>query len=89
LAVKCAATLPLKLLPLPIAMPPMVEMLQWHKVHDYDPANQWFRRLLRAAIDDLPHDPPRIGVGRKAHQSRAARDGRARGRGPTNRAATM
>jgi hypothetical protein len=40
--VKYAQLLPLKLLPLPIAIPPMVEMLQWHQVHDCDPANQWF-----------------------------------------------
>jgi LysR family transcriptional regulator, nod-box dependent transcriptional activator len=57
LAVKCAKSLPLKLIPLPIAIPPMVEMLQWHKVHDYDPASQWFRRLLKEAVNDLPHQP--------------------------------
>jgi DNA-binding transcriptional LysR family regulator len=66
LAVKCAERLPLKLLPLPVAMPPMVEMLQWHRVHDYDPASQWFRRLLKEAVSDLPHDPPRIGSARLA-----------------------
>jgi hypothetical protein len=41
---------------MPIAIPPMVEMLQWHKVHEYDPASQWFRRMLTAAVADLPHD---------------------------------
>jgi LysR family transcriptional regulator, nod-box dependent transcriptional activator len=61
LAVKYADRLPLKLLPIPVAMPPMVEMLQWHRVHDYDPASQWFRRLLKEAVSDLPHEPPRIG----------------------------
>ncbi len=65
LAVKCAENLPLKLLPMPLAMPPMVEMLQWHRVHDYDPASQWFRRLLKEAVSDLPHEPPPIaGTGR-------------------------
>jgi LysR family transcriptional regulator, nod-box dependent transcriptional activator len=57
LAVKYAKTLPLKLLPLPIAIPPMVELLQWHKVHDYDPASQWFRMLLKEAVSDLPSLP--------------------------------
>jgi LysR family nod box-dependent transcriptional activator len=60
LAVKYAERLPLKLLPMPVAMPPMVEMLQWHRVHDYDPASQWFRRVLKEAVSDLPHDPPPI-----------------------------
>jgi len=52
--VKYARTLPLKLLPMPISIPPMVEILQWHKVHDYDPASQWFRRLLKDGARDLP-----------------------------------
>jgi DNA-binding transcriptional LysR family regulator len=69
LAVKCAETLPLKLLPMPIAIPPMVEMLQWHKVHDYDPASQWFRRLLKDAVRDLPHEPPSISDTRHAPQT--------------------
>jgi DNA-binding transcriptional LysR family regulator len=60
LAVKCAEHLPLKLVPMPIAIPPMVEMLQWHTVHDYDPASQWFRGLLREAVGDLPKEPPPI-----------------------------
>jgi DNA-binding transcriptional LysR family regulator len=88
LAVKCARTLPLKLLPMPIAIPPMVEMLQWHKVHDYDPANQWFRRVLKEAISDLPHDPPSIATGGKDRQRRttaAPPPGRRR----SGRAATM
>lgn len=89
LAVKCARTLPLKLLPTPIAIPPMVEMVQWHEVHDCDPANQWFRRLLKDAVDDLPHDPPSIAASGKDQPRRAARDGRPRGQGRAHRAATM
>ena len=57
LAAKCAKILPLRLLPLPIAMPPMVEMLQWHKVHEYDPAHHWFRGLLRTVVQRLPSTP--------------------------------
>ena len=84
LAVKCAQTLPLKLLPMPIAIPPMVEMVQWHEVHDYDPANQWFRRLLKEAIGDLPHEPPAIAAGRKETGNRPPRRRRR-----IDRAATM
>jgi DNA-binding transcriptional LysR family regulator len=84
LAVKCAERLPLKLLPMPVAMPPMMEMLQWHRVHDYDPASQWFRRLLKEAVSDLPHEPPpiagpapqrsrRAGNSRRPHTSRRRR----------------
>jgi len=71
LAVKCAETMPLKLVPMPIAIPPMVEMLQWHKVHDYDPANRWFRRLLKEAVSDLPHEPPSIARSERIHQTRS------------------
>ena len=63
-------TLPLRLLPLPIAMPPMVEMLQWHKVHEYDPAHHWFRGLLRTVVQRLPSQPPVIRGGRVAARQR-------------------
>ena len=66
LAAKCAENLPLRLLPLPIAMPPMVEMLQWHKVHEYDPAHHWFRGLLKQVVQTLPSQPPAIRAGRAA-----------------------
>jgi DNA-binding transcriptional LysR family regulator len=69
LAAKCAEILPLRLLPLPIAMPPMVEMLQWHKVHEYDPAHAWFRRLLKGVVQTLPSEPPVIRGGRVARVS--------------------
>ncbi len=82
LAVKCAESLPLKLLPMPIAMPPMVEMLQWHKVNDYDPASQWFRQLLKAAVNDLPREPPAIPDSRHSRKSRPTSSTRARARPP-------
>jgi len=47
LARKYARLLPLKLLPLPVAIPPMVEVLQWHKYHDQDTAYIWLRNFLR------------------------------------------
>jgi DNA-binding transcriptional LysR family regulator len=57
LAAKYAEILPLRLLPLPIDMPPMVEMLQWHKVYEWDPAHRWFRHLLKTAVQALPPQP--------------------------------
>ncbi len=47
LAKKYAQFLPLKLIPLPIEVPPMTEVLQWHKYHDQDPAYIWLRGVLR------------------------------------------
>ena len=70
LAARCAEILPLRLLPLPIAMPPMVEMLQWHKVHEYDPAHDWFRGLLKKVVQMLPSQPPVIRGGRPARGAR-------------------
>jgi len=64
LAAKYATTLPLRLIELPMAIPPMVEVLQWHKVHEFDPAHHWFRGLLRKAVQALPAQPPAVGGGR-------------------------
>ncbi len=47
LAKKYAELLPLKLISLPVAMPPMTEVLQWHKYHDQDPAYIWLRGALK------------------------------------------
>ena len=74
LAAKYAETLPLRLIPLPFEMPPMVEMLQWHQVHDYDPAHHWFRQLIGRVLRTLPQPP-------------IVRDGRAR-RVPRDRGTT-
>lgn len=66
LALEYARRLPIKLLPMPIEIPPLVEMLQWHRVHDLDPAHQWFRRLLRDTVRELPTpapDKPTLGGG--------------------------
>jgi LysR family transcriptional regulator, nod-box dependent transcriptional activator len=46
LAKKYAKFLPLKLIPLPLELPPMTEVLQWHKYHDKDPAFRWLREIL-------------------------------------------
>jgi LysR family transcriptional regulator, nod-box dependent transcriptional activator len=60
LAVKYSGLLPIKLVPVPIEMPPMVEMLQWHRAHDDDPAHIWLRARMRDAVAALapPMAPP-------------------------------
>jgi LysR family transcriptional regulator, nod-box dependent transcriptional activator len=47
LALKYAKFLPLKLIPLPVEIPPMIEVLQWHKSRNHDPACLWLRAVLK------------------------------------------
>jgi LysR family transcriptional regulator, nod-box dependent transcriptional activator len=54
LATKYARFLPLKLLPLPVDVPPMTEALQWHKYHHHDPAYVWLRSVLEQEAAGLP-----------------------------------
>jgi len=54
-----ARFLPLKLMPVPIEMPPMTEMVQWHRAHDLDPAHLWFRGELHDAVSRLGAARPR------------------------------
>jgi LysR family transcriptional regulator, nod-box dependent transcriptional activator len=54
LALKYADLLPLKLLPLPIEIPPVVQVLQWHTIHDADPGHRWIRGILKQAVSALP-----------------------------------
>jgi LysR family transcriptional regulator, nod-box dependent transcriptional activator len=39
-------TMPLKVLPVPVEMPKLVEMIQWHKYRDRDPARVWMTQVL-------------------------------------------
>lgn len=41
-----ARMMPLKILPVPIEMPRLVEMIQWHKYRDRDPARVWMTQVL-------------------------------------------
>jgi LysR family transcriptional regulator, nod-box dependent transcriptional activator len=50
LACKYAKFLPLKLLSLPVDIPPIHEKLQWHRAHSRDPANTWLRTQLKKAV---------------------------------------
>jgi len=42
-------TLPLKILPMPVESPRLVEMIQWHKYRDRDPARIWLTEVLSDA----------------------------------------
>src|ERR1043166_7533541 len=43
LARKYAESLPIRMLPLPVDIPPLYERLHWHSVHDQDPVHRWLR----------------------------------------------
>ena len=48
LALRYAEILPIKLVPLPIEIPVLVEVLHWHRAHNQDPVHLWFRQILKA-----------------------------------------
>ncbi len=50
LACKYATLLPIKLLPVPIEIPPLIEVLQWHRAHAQDPAHSWLRVHLKQSV---------------------------------------
>jgi len=49
LAERYAGWLPLKLVPFPVKIPPLVELLQWHKAHSRNAAHLWFRAQIKEA----------------------------------------
>ncbi len=42
--------MPLKILPVPVEMPRLVELLQWHKYRDRDPARVWMTQVLTSSV---------------------------------------
>jgi DNA-binding transcriptional LysR family regulator len=62
LAVRCAEVMPLKLVPLPIEIPRLVEVLHWHRAHDQDPAHLWLRRVLNEVVAIMPAAPDSSGI---------------------------
>lgn len=56
LAHQLSLTAPLRVLPCPLPMPALVEVVQWHKHTDRDPALIWFRSLLQSVAVTLDAD---------------------------------
>lgn len=48
-----AAALPVKVLPLPLPMPPFEQVMQWHKHRTNDPGLVWLRGLLMQAAAEM------------------------------------
>ena len=51
LALAYGKSLPLKILPSPVVMPPLIEMIQWHKYRDRDPGRIWLFEVLKSALE--------------------------------------
>ena len=45
-----ARILPLRVLPAPIEIPPMVATIQWHQIHGVDRGSRWFRKTLKEIV---------------------------------------
>ena len=74
LALRYAQILPLKLVPLPIEIPRLVELLHWHRAHNQDPAHIWFRQILKEAVAELPSIEPQAIAGATANPGGWATD---------------
>jgi LysR family transcriptional regulator, nod-box dependent transcriptional activator len=54
LATKLAASHPVRVVGLPVLIPPLDEAMLWHPRFDRDPAHQWFRTLLKRVASAMP-----------------------------------
>jgi LysR family nod box-dependent transcriptional activator len=45
--------LPLRIIPCPFELPPIIEAVQWHKYFDQDPGLAWLRGILKQAAHGL------------------------------------
>jgi DNA-binding transcriptional LysR family regulator len=53
LAKQAAAALPLRILPLPLALPKMTEVLQWPAHHSNEPGSRWLRQIIQETATRL------------------------------------
>ena len=58
IAKACIQYLPLRILPPPVEIPPIQQIMQWHKYRESDPGLQWLRSKLREAAKSLTPPPP-------------------------------
>jgi DNA-binding transcriptional LysR family regulator len=56
LAQQLARHYPVRVLEPPLAIPPIVECMQWHPSSQHDPAHVWLRSMLRQAAPAGAHD---------------------------------
>jgi LysR family transcriptional regulator, nod-box dependent transcriptional activator len=53
--------LPLRMLPLPMTLPPLVEVMQWHAINNSDPAHAWLRGVLQEQAQ-MRSDVPAVSL---------------------------
>jgi hypothetical protein len=54
LAVRFANALPIRLVKPEFSIPRLVEMIQWHKYRDLDPASMWLRERIIEVAQSMP-----------------------------------
>ena len=57
LARRMQPALPVALLPVPLPMPPLEQVMQWHKYRSLDPGLVWLRNLIKQAAEEMLADP--------------------------------
>jgi len=64
--------LPIKVVPVPIRIPTMAVVCQWHESHDTDPGHIWVRGVLRGVAKGLGRagSQPRVDNGKRASARR-------------------
>ncbi|WP_197416521.1 MULTISPECIES: LysR family transcriptional regulator [unclassified Massilia] len=63
LALQLARYYPVRLLDAPVAIPRIVECMQWHPSNQHDPAHVWLRSMLRHAVyRAIPSTQPDAGA---------------------------
>jgi LysR family transcriptional regulator, nod-box dependent transcriptional activator len=53
LAQKASIQWPIRVLPCPMQIPPLIELLQWHKYQENDPVIAWARGLMRTVASEM------------------------------------
>lgn len=56
--------LPIKLMPLPLPMPPFEQAMQWHRHRSLDPGLLWLREVMKQAARALQGDEAHASAGR-------------------------
>jgi LysR family transcriptional regulator, nod-box dependent transcriptional activator len=65
-----ARYLPLRLIPVPVQIPPLVESMQWHRSRDHDPGIAWLRSILKKAAGAATGALSRAVPARKRRRTR-------------------
>jgi DNA-binding transcriptional LysR family regulator len=75
LAAKYAEFLPLRLVPFPVRIPPLVEMLQWHKANGQNSAHMWLRAQIKEVASRMPSPAAAVEGSAVQHRGEVKRAG--------------